>query len=110
MAGWARRLTDLGFAAVRATTLREDWPEARKRAEAEIRGWVAEQKDLGRRVLVVPVRVSGFGPYADVLAGLPFEGAPGLLPHPAVTDWIREKIGEVERAEGWRELTSLQGR
>ena len=108
MARWAGELEPLGFAATRPATLREDWPEARKQAEAGVRSWVADQAGQGRRVLVVPLRVSGFGPYRDVLSELPYEEGTGLLPHPAITDWIREKFSDVAAAEGWSEVRFVQ--
>lgn len=110
MARGVRALKEAGFAEARAMALREDWPEARQRAETEIRGWVSEQVGLGRRVLVVPLRVSGFGPYAEILADLPYRRGEGLLPHEAITDWIRERLSGVEMAEGWVEARSAQGR
>ena len=81
-----------GFREVRVETLREDWPEKREVAERRIRTWVKDRCADGLRVLVVPFRLSGFGPYAEVLDGLEYEAdGPGLLPHPAITDWIRAR-------------------
>lgn len=100
----ARSLTSAhGFHAVRAATLREDWPEARALAEAEIRAFVEEETAAGRRVLVVPYRLSGFGPYAQVLDGLAFTPAEGLLPHPRLGDWVRRTATEVICEAGWAE-------
>lgn len=92
-----------GFGEVRVETLREDWPEKREAAERRIRAWVADRCADGYRVLVVPFRLSGFGPYAAVLEGLEYEAdGLGLLPHPAITEWIRGRAdtllgGAVER-------------
>jgi len=90
-----------GFARVHAATLREDWPEARAVSEAQLRAFVAEETALGRRVLVVPYRLSGFGPYAEVLEGLEFASAEGLLPHPRLGDWVRRTASQVICAAGW---------
>lgn len=56
---------------------------------------------LGRRVIVVPMRVAGFGPYADVLEGLEYTAAEGLLPHPLATSWVRETAARVACRSGW---------
>ena len=58
----ARALRSAGYGEVRLATLREDWAEARAEAERGIRAAVADMGERGRRVLVVPYRVSGFGP------------------------------------------------
>ena len=92
----------LGVRALRVETLREDWPEARASAERAIRSFVAAETEAGRRVLVVPFRLAGFGPYADVLEGLDVHSdGTGLLPHPAVTEWIEREYRRVVAREGW---------
>lgn len=76
------------FKRVEVATLREDWPEKRKAAEARIRAIVEEGSASGR-VIVVPFRVAGFGPYGEVLKGLTYvSDGRGFLPHPNVTRWI----------------------
>jgi hypothetical protein len=97
----AARIGEHGFAAVHSATLREDWEEKRVRSEAEIRAWVEEQNAAGRRVLVVPMRLSGFGPYAEVLAGLPYIAGEGLLPHDAIGQWVRRTANRVSCSAGW---------
>ena len=82
-----------GFMDVHAATLREDWPELREQAEAEIRAWVESRSARGDRVIVVPFRLFGFGAYAEVLDGLTYTPADGLLPHELVSTWIRESAG-----------------
>lgn len=88
MAVVGKRLRRRGFIAVHQATLREDWPKAREQAEAYIRALVASGADDTYPPLVVPFRLSGFGPYAGVLDGLTYVPTPGLLPHPRVTDWL----------------------
>ena len=79
------------FRAVEVATLREDWPEKRAAAEKKIRAIVARGGAGGGRVVVVPFRVAGFGPYAEVLAGLDYASdGKGFLPHPNITRWIEE--------------------
>jgi sirohydrochlorin ferrochelatase len=93
-----------GFHSVRALTLREDWPEERAVAEVRIRTFVEEETAAGRRVLVVPYRLSGFGPYAEVLDGLAFTPAEGLLPHPRLGDWVRRTATGVICEAGWSDV------
>jgi len=89
-----------GYRDAWATTLREDWPEAREKAEAEIRTWVQERTARGDRVIVVPFRLFGFGGYAQVLDGLSYVPADGLLPHELVTEWIEESAAGLFCSEG----------
>lgn len=84
----ARALRAGGYAEVHVGTLREDWASAREVAEERIKALVAEMGERQRHVLVIPYRVSGFGPYADVLEGLEYVATEGFLPHPLITDWI----------------------
>ena len=91
-----------GYHAVRVETLREDWPEPRAAAERAIRGFVTAETEAGRRVLVVPFRLSGFGPYRAVLDGLDYTASEaGILPHAAVTDWVEREYRAVLAREGW---------
>jgi hypothetical protein len=90
------------FGEVRVETLREDWPEARAHAEARIRAWVTARNRAAQRVLVIPFRLFGFGPYASVLEGLAYEPAPaGLLPHPLITQWLRTRATATICGAGW---------
>jgi len=80
------------FRAVRAETLREDWPEKRAASERRIRAFVEEGMRDDGRVLVIPYRVSGFGPYARVLEGLSYAADErGLLPSDEVGQWVRQQ-------------------
>ncbi len=87
-----RRVAELGpFRQVRCETLREDWPDKRGDAERRIRQYVEEGARDGGRVLVVPFRVAGFGPYADVLKNLDYVAdGRGFCPHPNMTRWIEQ--------------------
>jgi hypothetical protein len=77
------------FRHVQVETLREDWPERRAEAERRIRQYVEAASVNGGRVLVVPFRIAGFGPYADVLEGLEYVAdGRGFCPHPNMTRWI----------------------
>ena len=86
---------------IKVETLREDWEDKRVSAEARIRAFVETQGRHGR-VLVVPFRVFGFGPYGRVLEGLDHVATgQGLLPHPNVTEWIKEQASDCFSRAGW---------
>lgn len=82
----------LPFRRVQVMTLREDWPEKREAAQAQVREFVARAGREGGRAIVIPYRVQGFGPYARVLDGLDYvSDGRGLVPHPRVADWVRRE-------------------
>lgn len=88
---------DYTFNSIKVATLREDWPEKRDAAQQVVRDYVAAANAAGRTALVVPYRVYGFGPYAEVLEGLDYiADETGLVPHPAVADWIARQIRSLE--------------
>jgi sirohydrochlorin ferrochelatase len=99
--GVAATLERAGFRAVQAAALREDWEAKRVAAEAAIRGFVNERSAAGDRVIVVPARLSGFGPYAEVLEGLEYVPTEGLLPHPMISDWLRRQAFRISCEAGW---------
>ena len=84
------------FRNVAVHSLREDWKEKRAKSEVEIRRFVQTHSEDGGRVIVLPFRLFGFGPYAEVLDGLSYtsEGI-GLLPHVKVTAWIERMTNEL---------------
>ena len=87
------------FRRVHVETLSEDWAEPRAAAELRIRAFVQRASDENGRALVIPFRLFGFGPYAEVLAGLTYQAdGAGLLPHEAVTTWLTEQAEQL--AEG----------
>lgn len=92
----------LPFRRVRVMALREDWPEKRQEAQHLIREYVESSERDGGVTLVIPFRLHGFGPYAEVLQGLNYVAdGQGLLPHPGVTNWIAEQI-EILRDQTFR--------
>jgi hypothetical protein len=97
----ASEIAKTPFHSVRVVTLREDWPEERAAAESRVRSFVRQETAAGRRVIVVPMRLSGFGPYADVLQGLDYVAGQGLMPHRDVSTWIRRTASRVICANGW---------
>lgn len=89
----------LPFRRVHVETLREDWPSKRKAAEVRIRAFVERASEEGGRAIVLPFRVQGFGPYADVLAGLNYASdTQGLVPHPHVESWVRRQAEELRHS------------
>jgi len=84
------------FKRVHVETLREDWPEKRAASEARIRAFVDEASRDGGRVIVIPFRVAGFGPYARVLEGLSYASdGRALLPSAEVERWVRRQAREL---------------
>lgn len=80
------------FRAVQVATLREDWHYKRSRAEKKIRQFVKKGNENQGQVIVIPFRLFGFGPYHSVLKNLKYlSDGKALLPHPAVTEWIKEQ-------------------
>lgn len=82
-------------------TLREDWEVARAEAEPRIRRVVADGSATGR-VIVVPFRLAGFGPYATVLEGLEYHADRlGFLPHAEIAAWLARTTEQAACAAGW---------
>lgn len=92
----AQRIYEIGaFRHIQCETLREDWPARRAEARRRIRRYVQENTQAGRRVIVVPFRVAGFGPYKEVLEGLTYTAdGRGFCPHPNMTRWIEATAEE----------------
>lgn len=85
------------FRSVRVATLREDWEEKRVGAQESVREFVSAASASGGTALVIPYRVHGFGPYADVLESLEYRAdGQGLIPHPGVTAWIAQQANLLE--------------
>jgi len=96
----AQALRGLGIADVRVVALREDWGESRPEAERVIRRHVEALGEAWPVAGVIPYRLFDFGPYAEVLEGLNYEAAEGLLPHPLITQWIASRTAAVLHAAG----------
>ena len=85
------------FRRVQVETLREDWPDKRVDAEKRIRAFVQQASANGGKAIVIPFRVQGFGPYAQVLEGLDYvSDGNGLIPHAEVSKWIERQITSLE--------------
>ncbi len=88
------------FRRIKVMTLREDWHEKRKTAEANIRAFVKRAKDEGGTAIVIPFRTHGFGPYAKVLDGLPYRAdGKGLIPHKNVSLWIKAQSDRLKTGQ-----------
>jgi hypothetical protein len=59
--------------------------------------------------VVIPFLLSGFGPYAEVLEGLDYRPADGLLPHASIVDWVEVMSRQVACARGWTPPTGVCG-
>lgn len=79
--------------AIRAATVREDWPELREKAVAEVRRMIEEGAHDGR-VLVIADRLYGAGPYRTLFNGLDYILNDKGLVHPAVTRWLESGINQ----------------
>lgn len=91
----------LPFHRVQVLTLREDWPEKRVAAEEKVRSFVGQANAEGRKTLVIPFRLFGFGPYAKVLEGETYVADQrGLLPHVNVTRWIARQAEALRSTAG----------
>lgn len=85
----------LPFRRVAVETLAEDWPQRRRLAEQNVRAFVANAAAEGT-ALVIPFRLSGFGPYAEVLDGLEYRAdGKGLLPHGAIASWLERQAEQL---------------
>ena len=80
--------------AIKAMTVREDWPKLREKAVKEVRDFIQESSKTGK-VLVISNRLYGSGQYSKMLDGLDFEmNGEGFL-SPIITDWLDQSIQEV---------------
>lgn len=80
--------------AIKAATVREDWPELREKAVKEVRELIEEGNKTGR-VLVISNRLYGPGPYPEMLAGLDFEfNGKGFLSQ-IIARWLDQSIQHV---------------
>jgi len=93
------------FRRVQVETLREDWPDKRKETEQRVRDFVTRARAEGGTAIVIPFRVQGFGPYAEVLKSLDYvSDGVGLLPDIHVTYWIERQ------AEALHHVDTLESR
>ena len=77
--------------AIKALTVREDWPKEREKAVAAVRATIEEASQQGR-VLVIANRLYGSGPYQKMLKGLNFEVSEKGLVDPVLTRWLEDGL------------------
>jgi sirohydrochlorin ferrochelatase len=77
--------------AIKAMTVREDWPKEREKAVAAVRATVEEASKQGR-VLIIANRLYGSGPYKKMLKGLNFELNEKGLVDPVLTRWLEDGL------------------
>ncbi|MGE3153536.1 MAG: hypothetical protein AB7G48_06920 [Nitrospiraceae bacterium] len=79
------------FKAIKPATVREDWPEKREKAVADVRKMIEEDAKTGR-VLVIANRMYGSGPYKKMLNGLEYVLNEKGFASSALTKWLEEGI------------------
>ena len=80
------------FKKVIALTMREDWPDKRKKAMEEIKKEI-ELGNKNGRTIIISDRLYGSGPYSHFLKDIDFEiNRKGLAPHPNLTRWLEKGI------------------
>ena len=82
--------------AIRAATVREDWPEQREKAVNDIRGMIQDASQHGR-ALVIANRLYGAGPYRTLFNGLEYTLNDKGLAHPVLTEWLDKGIARTAR-------------
>lgn len=107
-ATWIQRMNVLAnqvrtaapFHRVVVNTLREDWTNKRAIVEEELRSLIVAESAEGRTVLIVPFRLFGFGPYAEVFEGLSYRAdSLGFLPDSRITGWIEDQFQQLTAFE-----------
>lgn len=93
-----KTITKSRFRAIKAATVREDWPEKRKQAVAQLKELIQEGNH-GGRVLLISNRLYGAGPYKRLLEDVGLrEGTDyvmngkGFAPHPILTRWLETNL------------------
>jgi sirohydrochlorin ferrochelatase len=79
--------------AILAATVREDWPDIREHAVADVRRLIEAYAKTGR-VLVIADRLYGAGPYRKLFDGLDYVLNDKGLVHPALTHWLEAGINQ----------------
>jgi sirohydrochlorin ferrochelatase len=80
--------------AIKALTVREDWPKEREKAVADVRATIDEASKRGR-VLIIANRLYGSGPYKKMLKGLNYELNEKGLVDPVLTRWLEDGLRRV---------------
>lgn len=87
-----KKLTKPPFRAIKVATVREDWPEKREKAVADLKEMIKQGNQDGR-VLLISNRLFGSGPYKRLLDGSDYVlSDQGFAPHPNLTRWLENGI------------------
>lgn len=91
-AGYMERLSKKRFKSIKVASLREDWPDKMEVSLQEIKKIIEDGNRHGR-VIIIPNRLAGSGPYQRVLKDMNYELNPnGIAPHSFVTHWLEREI------------------
>ncbi|MFQ5651292.1 MAG: hypothetical protein ACE5IY_15250 [bacterium] len=98
------------FKAIKAATWREDWPDKRPQAVAEVKTLIQQAQEDGGRALVVAARLEGNDPGDEFLEGVDFlYNEQGFSGHPNFTKWIAQEIeAAVVRIQGAQQTLSKE--
>jgi hypothetical protein len=87
-----KKLTKAPFRAIKVATVREDWPEKREKAVADLKEMIKQGNQHGR-VLLISNRLYGSGPYKRLLDGADYVmNEQGFAPHASLTRWLANGI------------------
>ena len=103
---WIQKQFNPTFKNIKGVSLREDWPDKRKKALSEIIKIIEEGNKRGK-VIVISNRLYGSGPYKHFLKGLNFKmNSKGLAPHPNLTRWLEQGIESVIKNNFSKQIVS----
>ena len=103
---WIQKQFNPTFKNIKGVSLREDWPDKRKKALSEIIKIIEEGNKRGK-VLVISNRLYGSGPYKHFLQVLNFKmNSKGLAPHPNLTRWLEQGIESVIKNNFSKQIVS----
>ncbi len=104
-----KKLAKPQFRAMKAATVREDWPEKREKAVADLKEMI-KQGNRDGRVLLISNRLYGSGPYQRLLDGVEYVmSEQGFAPHPNLTRWLENGIGRTIAAMNEGRSTPVAG-
>lgn len=83
-----------GFKAIHAATVREDWPDLREKAVADVRNLIQDSQKNGH-VLLIANRLYGSGPYQNMFEGLEFKMNSKGFAHPVIRQWLEAGIQQI---------------
>lgn len=93
LASQMQEMAETKFKEIKAATWREDWPDKRTQAVAEVRTLIQQAQQNGGRALVVAARLEGNDPGDEFLAGIDFlYNEEGFSGHPNFSKWIAQEI------------------